>query len=405
MSKTIWFISKYCMPELKDSVGSRGWLLMKEFANRGNKTVVITSNSNHLNNLTNLNLNKINYSPEGIVFIILNTYKHSIAKSFGRVLSWFNFEWNLFWLDKRSLPKPDVIIISSLSLLTILNGFFFKKKYHCKLVFEIRDIWPLTLIEEGGYKATNPLIIFLSLIERWGYKKSDIIIGTMPKLAKHVHNVLGYPKLVHCIPMGIDKKMLTRIEKIDQNYINQYLNPNFFNIIYAGTVGITNALENFFHSAEILKNNPKIRFVIIGDGALKKVYKKKYGYLKNLIFAPKIKKNQVQSALACADILYFSVFKSKVWEYGQSLNKIIDYMISKKPILASYSGYPSMINEADCGFFLPAQDTKALVKKIEQLFNMTKNDRLAIGANSLCWLLKNRTYQKLADNYLKILFG
>ena len=70
MSKTIWFISKYCMPELKDSVGSRGWLLMKEFANRGNKTVVITSNSNHLNNLTNLNLNKINYSPEGIVFII-----------------------------------------------------------------------------------------------------------------------------------------------------------------------------------------------------------------------------------------------------------------------------------------------------------------------------------------------
>ena len=70
----------------------------------------------------------------------------------------------------------------------------------------------------------------------------------------------------------------------------------------------------------------------------------------NISFAPKVKKAQVQSVLRHCDVLYFSVEDSKVWRYGQSLNKLIDYMHARKARLsASYSGYPSMLNEAQCG--------------------------------------------------------
>ena len=404
MTKTIWYISKYCDIASKESEGSRGWILMKEFAAKGYRSVIITSDYKDLIYSPDDDSRLKNYIKEDVKLVILKTLKYSVSKSVLRIFSWFDFELNLFWLNKKSMSKPDIIIVSSLSLLTILNGVFLKKKYKCKLVFEIRDIWPLTLVEEGGFSPKNPFIMFLGFIERLGYKRSDLIVGTMPNLGQHVKKVLGYSKSVYCIPMGVSKSMLLNPQDITPQYIKKHLKSGYFNVVFAGSMGITNALDTFFKAAEILKNNSKIRFIIVGDGALKNSYLNQFGYLPNLIYFPKVAKNQVQSFLAYADVVYFSVFKSKVWDYGQSLNKIIDYMISGKPIIASYSGYPSMINEADCGYFIPAEDCHSLVIKIKEMAIMTEFERNIMGARGLNWLLENRLYKKLAEDYLRLLF-
>ena len=401
MTKTIWYISKYCTISNKNSTGSRGWLLMEQFARNGHKSVVFTSKNDDTYN--DFKTSSIIFTKENVKIIIIKTVKYTIAKSFKRILSWFDFELNLFRLDKKLLPNPDVVIISSLSLLTILNGIHLKKKYGCKLVFEVRDIWPLTLKELGGYSNYNPLIMILALIEKIGYKKSDIIVGTMPNLSAHVRKILGYSKPVHCIPMGVSKSMLENRLSDTPRYIKKHLRTDDFNIVYAGTFGITNSLETFFEAARVLKDDPKIRFIIFGDGALRKKFIEKYGYLANLIYFTKVKKNQVQAILAYADVLYISAFNSVLYDYGQSANKLIDYMISEKPIIFSYSGYFSMINEANCGYFIPAEDVNALVAKIKELIKIPKSERNSIGANGRSWLINNRKYEKLADDYLALL--
>lgn len=403
MAKTIWYISKYCNLPNKNSVGSRGWILMREFAAKGYNSIVITSDDKN-SNLIDKNFKFKHFFQEGVESIILRTLKYSVTKSILRIFSWFDFEFNLFFFDKSSIRKPDVIIVSSLSLLTILNGINLKNKYKCKLVFEIRDIWPLTLVEEGGFSKRNPFIMFLALIERIGYKRSDLIIGTMPNLAEHVKKILGYDKFVGCIPMGVEPNMLTHSKDNIPKYLNLHIKPGYFNVVFAGSIGITNALDTFFKAAEVLRDNSKIRFIVVGDGDLKNQFLKRYGYLENLTYFPKVAKNQVQSFLAYADVLYFSVFKSKVWDYGQSLNKIIDYMISKKPIIASYSGHKSMIDEAGCGYFIPAEDHHSLVDKIKEMSLMNETDRKIMGERGLKWLLKNQSYQKLAENYLNLIF-
>jgi glycosyltransferase involved in cell wall biosynthesis len=118
----------------------------------------------------------------------------------------------------------------------------------------------------------------------------------------------------------------------------------------------------------------------IGDGDLRSYYENKYSKLTNLTFAPKVQKQMVQSVLSKCDLLYFSVHKSKVWQYGQSLNKIIDYMISGKPVVASFSGYPSMINEANSGSYVPAGDLEALKKEIQK-YSTLSNEELSIIGN------------------------
>lgn len=377
---------------------------MDEMQRAGNHVVVVSSDSNNLVDIPVLRGKVTVLESNGVKIVWLRTMKYSVAKSLRRILSWFHFEWNLFWLDKSKLERPDVVIISSLSLFTIINGLLLRLKYKCLLVFEVRDIWPLTIVEEGGFSDKNILIKGLSWLERLAYRKADIIVGTMPNLAAHVRKVLGHDRPVYCIPMGVSQEHLSDVVELSTDYAERYLSNDKFKIVHAGTIGITNALDVLFAAAEAMQEHSDIEFVIVGDGALKQSYVNQYGDLPNLVFAPKVPRNMVQAVLAKGDLLYFSVHDSKVWDYGQSLNKVIDYMLAAKPILASYNGYPSMINESGCGVFVPANDVGAVVSAVLDMKSRSEEERLLMGARGREWLLTNRNYSKLCSDYLSILF-
>jgi len=404
MKKTVWYISKYFAPKTQTAPGGRGWFLMKGLVDLGFNPIVITSDSNVLIDPITLEKKVMVQEVEGVKLVWLKTVKYKIAKSSKRIISWFDFEWQLFNLDKKIIDKPDTIVVSSLSLLTVLSGLLLKRKFNCRLVFEVRDIWPLTITEEGGFSKYNPFVIFLSFIEKLGYKESDAIIGTMPNLQAHVRDVSNAETPVYCIPMGISEDQISDIQPLDENYVKQYLSSRKMKVVHAGTVGITNALEVFFRSAELLINDGNIEFILVGDGPLKTEYQRRFGHLENVIFAPKVAKYQVQTLLSYCDVVYFSVFPSKVWDYGQSLNKVIDYLLSGKPVVASYDGYPSMLNEANCGYFIPAGDVSALSNKLVELSNLDVNERNKLGARGKNWLLENRNYKKISIEFSKILF-
>ncbi|UHG99703.1 glycosyltransferase family 4 protein [Pseudomonas sp. 7-41] len=404
MNKTFWYITKYFSPKTASSPGGRGWFLVEEMQKAGCEAVVITSDSNNLVDVPELSRRVTTQEVSGVKIVWLKTLKYSVAKSSRRILSWLHFEWNILLLDKKRLPRPDVIVVSSLSLFTILNGLLLRRKYKCRLVFEVRDIWPLTIIEEGGFSKDNIFVRGLSFLEKMAYKKSDAIIGTMPNLAEHVKNEIGHERPVFCIPMGVSEDHLSQTKTLTDDYQSTFFSVPKFRIVHAGTIGITNALEPFFEAAEALKDHGDIEFVMVGDGALKEQFQKTYGHLSNLVFAPKVSRDRVQAVLVNADILYFSVYPSKVWDYGQSLNKVIDYMLAGKPVVASYSGYPSMINEADCGVYVPAGDVESLVTCILEMKSRTPIEREEMGMRGRQWLLDRRNYPKLAKDYMDVIF-
>ena len=170
------------------------------------------------------------------------------------------------------------------------------------------------------------------------------------------------------------------------------------------TIGITNALDSFFEAAGSMRDDPAVRFLVVGDGSLLPEHKRRFSHLPNVTFAPKMPKQAVQSVLAACDLLYLSVHKSKVWEYGQSLNKVIDYMLAGKPVVACYTGFPSMIDEAGCGTYVPAGDVPALIHQFRRFAAMSPPERSEIGERGRQWILEHRNYRSLARDYLPILF-
>lgn len=403
MNLKIWYVSKYCVPPGIGTSSGRGYLLMKELAALGHKVTIVTSDSSELVSIPQIEGEYWIEDVDGMEICWVRTLKYSVAKSVRRILSWLHFEWRLLWLPEHKLTKPDVVIVSSLSLLTVINGLWWRSRYKCRFVFEVRDIWPLTITEEGGFNPSNPFVWGLGLIERLGYKYADAIVGTMPNLGEHVQQVLGYSKSVHCIPMGVDDAMFASPEMLTDDYEAAYIPRGKFVVAHVGSIGISNALSTFLECAHAMEDRPDIHFLVVGDGDLLETYRQKYGNMNNLSFGPRVPKRMVHSLLEKCDLLYFSVHISKVWKYGQSLNKVIDYMMAGKPVVASYTGYPSMINEAYCGAYVPSGDVTALKQEVQRFASLSEEERLRMGARGKQWLLENRNYPKLAKKYLHIL--
>lgn len=392
-------ISKYASPPSYAKVPARLFVLAKEFIKLGHKTTLITSDSNHLSAYPNTNKIYNFEIVEDVSLCWLKTRKYIKTASVDRVLSWFDFERKLFKLDIKKLDKPDVVIVSSLSIFTIVYGYYLKKKFNAFLVFEIRDIWPLTMTEEGGFSKWHPLVLLIGVVERFGYKNADLIVGTMPRLDLHVKNILGYEKPFHCSPLGFNP-INYQEEFVDSNPFDDVFPKDKVVVGYAGSMGITNALEPFIETIKLLRNNENIHFMLVGSGDLRVKFEKELEGCNNVTFLARIEQNQVKYFLKKCDILYLSTKDSKVWEYGQSMNKVVEYMLSSKPIIASYAGYPSMINEANCGKFVKTSSPDELKKAILTIINLSKEDREQLGQNGKKWVYENRQYSKLAKDYL-----
>ena len=399
----IWYISKYVAPSYAAKVSARGFLILAALVKAGHRCTLITSDSNHLISAPSFKGKQMVELVDGVEVHWLKTLKYKSARSFGRMLSWLDFEWQLFFTPKKNMDIPDVVVVSSLSLLTILNGMLLRRKYKCKLIFEVRDIWPMVLVASGGISPRNPLVIFLSFLERLGYVKADKVVGTMPNLALHIEKVTGKKIEAACIPQGVDEGLLDESMPLSEDYVNKYFPENKFVVCHAGSIGADNALETFFACARAMQDREDIHFLMVGDGYLREQFQNENSDLKNLTFAPRVEKKQVQSVLEHVDVVYFAVNTSPLWAYGQSLNKVIDYMLSGKPVLASYTGYPSMVNEADCGLFVPAEDVVALSAAIDRFSKMPKEELNEMGLRGREWILTNRRFDNLASQYLDVI--
>lgn len=399
--RTVWYVSKYVSPPHGDAPGGRGWEIMRELAARGERSVVITSDANHLAVVPELDRPLLHEQRDGMDVYWLRTFKAPTAKSWQRIVSWLHFEWRILRLDTSTLPSPSVVVVSSLSLLTVLSGLLLKRRHHVPLVFEVRDIWPLTIVEEGGFSATNPLVRALGYVERLGYRRADLIVGTMPGLGRHVTEVLGRERDARCIPMGYAERLVGA----DAHPAPPpgLTSPGELVVGYAGTIGITNAVEVLLDAARLLVDDPAIRFRIVGDGPVLLQLREQYADLRNVDFVGRVPKDQVQAQLEQCDLLYLSTYPSRVWEFGQSLNKLIDYMLSARPVLASMTGLPSMIDEAGSGTYVPAGSAEAVAEEIRRYAAMPAEKRDRMGRSGREWVLEHRSYRQLAADYAAVL--
>ncbi len=404
MKKNIWIINQYTGSPYY-GMNYRSYYLAKELIQNEYSVTIFAGSYSHL--FTNLPKSKGTFTPEnieGIDYIWVKTPKYKSSKSIARVFNMLVFMFRLLSFGVRSIKKPDIIIISSLSLFPIINAYIWSKIFKIEFILEVRDLWPLSLIEVGGFSKYHPLVLLLGWFEKFGYKKAKHVVSLLPNSMNYMQSRGMETQKFKYIPNGINLQEVQNYQDIDAKTLKSIPNDKFI-VGYLGTIGIANALEYFLEAAEILKENHSIHFVLVGKGGEKSRFEQfcKDKKLSNVTFIDPIAKIQVQGMLGEFDLCYIGWHKEKMYEYGISANKIFDYMYSQKPILHSISIDNDIVESSGSGLRIEAENSILIAESILALSSMSNEELSIMGANAKEYVLKYHTYEALGKRYMELL--
>ena len=130
---------------------------------------------------------------DGVDYLWLKTFNYGTSHNKKRVLKWFYFMFKIFFLPFM-LKKPDTIIVSPMAPFPMFPAWILSKIYKAKLIYEVKDIWPLSLIELGGFSKAHPFIRFMSWFEKFAINKSDIKLDTVDDILASIKtNIEAHP--------------------------------------------------------------------------------------------------------------------------------------------------------------------------------------------------------------------
>lgn len=403
----IWIINHYAIHPSEPG-GSRHYSLAKELAKKGHRVTVVASNFQHGTGRYNADLGKGKFKEEMIdgirfVWIAAPGYEGNTVRRFLNMLVFsLRTRFNKLLKDKRN--KPDIIIGSSPHPFASLAAERLAAYHRVPFIMEVRDLWPQTLVDLGRISRFHPLIVFLSWLEKYLYRKASKIVVLLPGASEYIKNLGISEEKVIWIPNGIDRDLLPDISSIEQKK-----KRDLFTVMYAGAHGLANNLDVIINAAKVLQDEglaDKILFRLLGEGPEKKnliMLAKELG-LKNVIFEDPVPKKEVYAKLAEADVFIAVIKKSNLYRWGISLNKLFDYLAMAKPIVFGVRAFNDPVREAGAGISVPPEDPYALAEAVKELFRMDPKEREKMGVNGREYVLKNHDFTVLASRLEKVLF-
>lgn len=382
----------------------RPYYLAREWVKMGHNVTIIAASFSHLRQ-KNLDISVITEEViDGIRYIWLpvNKYQGNGVMRFKNMLA---FIYQLYKnMGKFIGLKPDVVIASSTYPLDSYPAYKLAKNTGAKFVFELHDLWPLSPMELGGMSKWHPFIMFMQKAEDFWCTHADKVVSILPKTEEYLRTRgLKDGKFCH-IPNGIVLSDYDNVLPLKADYaerLDKLHNSGKFLIGFAGAHGIANALNVLLCAAEKLKNT-NAYFVLVGQGQEKENLKALAQKLKldNVLFLDSIPKKMVPAFLNKMDVLYIGWQNKPIYRFGISPNKLMDYMMASKPILHSVTAGNDLVQEANCGISVPAEDVDAVADGIKKFMAMDKAELFALGANGKEYVVKYHDYKILAEKFI-----
>jgi len=382
------------------------------FANRwvksGHNVTILAADNSHLRK-KKVNINK-SFSEEdidGIKYLWIKTPKYQ-GNGFSRVRNIFSFVLKAY-LNSKKLSRnlnPDVVIASSTYPIDNYIARKISKISRAKHVYEVHDLWPLSPMELGNMSKYHPFIMIMQHGENFAYKHADYVISMLPNTKEHMKQHGLDLKKWHYIPNGIVVSDWSHPEPISEelyDLFKELKDKKSFIIGYTGGHAISNSLHTFIDAAHILKNHNDISFVLIGDGVEKQNLIDRADGLNNVYFRNPIPKKAIPNVLSQMDILCFGTNKSKLYKYGISMNKMMDYMMAEKPILQYIDTDYDIIEKSGSGTTIETDNPALLAEKILEFKSLSKSKLIDMGANGKQFVLENHNYDNLSKRFIELI--
>lgn len=385
----------------------RPFYLAREWTRMGHKVTIVASSVSHVRTVAPTAHGALTQEIlDGIAYNWLSTptYQHNGVKRALNILAFVLqlFRFSAHWIKEL---KPDLVITSSTHPLDNFPGNWIARRAGAKLIYEVHDLWPLSLIELGGMSPKHPFVQLLQWGENYAYNNVDYVVSLLPNALEYMRaHGLASEKFVH-VPNGIDttewSEQKTPLSVEHQQTIEEARNNFKLLICYAGAHGVANALDTVLEAAHLL-HDKAVCFLLVGNGPEKArlISRCSQERIKNVLFLPSVQKASIPSLFAAVDVLYIGLKREPLFRFGVSPNKLIDYMMAGKPILYAVGSGNNPVLDADCGLSVPPENPEALAQAVDRMLTTPLSKLAEMGNRGQVYCLKNHDYRKLASKFL-----
>ncbi|MCI7070637.1 glycosyltransferase family 4 protein [Bacteroides pyogenes] len=301
-----------------------------------------------------------------------------VGNEFKRIKSIWSWAWWLYRNCKK-FPKPD-IVLHNLHTPFDYPILWMAKRLNAKYIAEAWDLWPEAFVRFGLVSSKNPIMKLAFFAERKLYERADQIIFTLEGVSDYLRSK-GWTSdnggkidinKIHYINNGIN------LSEFDSNVI-KHPRPDtdintqgIYKIIYLGSIRLANNVKLLIDAAALLKDNPKYKFFLYGDGndreMLEQLVREKH--IDNVIFKEKrIPLEEVAWVVSQATVNILN-YQKNVGLHGISSGKMFQYFAAGKPICCNVGMKYSMINNYNLGIDVlldtPEKYAAAIRKLAEQ---------------------------------------
>ncbi len=297
----------------------------------------------------------------------------------------------------------DVVFVYGVSpILKIFPALAVRRFTGGALVTWVQDLWPQSLQVTGFVRNPRVLAIVASVV-RWLYRHSDLVLvqsqGFVPLVAAMSG---GTPVEYH--PNPGELAFLADPEGAPA----LALEPGF-NVLFAGNLGTVQALDTVLAAAQMLNDDPGIRFVLIGSGSRTEWLRREVQRLglTNVQLPGRFPPQAMPAILAQASALLVSLTRDPV--LSQTVpSKIQAYLATGRPVIASLDGEGArVIEEANAGVVCPAEDSAALAAAVRALRSRSPQELNRMGSAGRGYYLKHfepgMLAQRLAQRFTALM--
>jgi len=342
---------------------------------------------------------------DGVRFVWLRTFPYR-GNDWRRQVNMLSFLVTLLVAQTR-LPRPDTVVGSTVHPFAALGGWLVARLRGATFVYEVRDLWPQTLVDLGAMRVGSPGERLLRGIEAFLVRRATTVITLLPGMADYLVEQ-GLPAdHVRYLPNGVDLEAFDRaaaatptepevrlaLEAVDRMHAEGRV---VFG--YLGALGRVNDVGILLRAAELAEERSpgRVGLLVIGDGPERAALARAAAnHPAAEVLAP-VPKRSVPVVLRAIDAGVVHATLNPVYRYGISFNKLFEYLAAARPVaFACVSAYDPVQSEG-AGISLPPDDPVALADAFLELAALDPAERARMGAAGRAFVEREHDIGKLA---------
>ena len=294
---------------------------------------------------------------------------------------------------KRIKEDYDAVFIQSTTVIGFAAYIIKKKLPKAIITLNIQDVFPYNALYSGKLKS-GLLFQLFAVEQRYGYRKCDHIITISEDMKETLVADGVSENKIDVIYNWSYQDDLYDIR--DNPSVSKMFDKNYFNVVYAGNIGVMQNVDVIIECANLMKDDKDIWFHIIGNGVYKDrlISKAEKYQINNISFWP-MQPPELAPAVYCAADVNIIPLATNIYKTALP-SKIATCLACQEPIILAIgkdSAFGKRLNRETGVSLVSSNDPQEVQRAINDIKNrQTSYDFSKFFKNNMSSSCNSRKY-------------